>query len=140
MDRKDNTKLADAFKDATKVTEELNSAIQELFDSITWWERIKWRIYMNITECLWEYLPMWKIHSKWYLFLIRLYGFKPLKCVDYMGEYTFIFKTQEAADKAFHRLENRGDDKRILVTGWWYGEKEFEEAKAECDMKIGWLI
>jgi len=130
MDRKDNTKLE----------EELNTTIKNILYKITWWERIAFRIRFGFSELLWQYLPMWKIYSKWYLFLIRLYGFKPLKCVDYMGEYTFIFKTQEEADKAFHRLENRGDDKRILVTGWWYGEKEFEEAKAECDIKIGWLI
>jgi len=116
MDRKDNTELE----------KQLNTTIKEILDSITWWERVRWNIYMRITEWLWKLLPMWKIHSKWYMFLIRLYGFKPLRCVDYMGEYTFIFKTQLEADKAFYRLENRGDNKRILVTGWWYGEKEFD--------------
>lgn len=129
MDRKDNTKLE----------EEMNSTIKNLLDNITWWERIRFRIHMSIHEWLWRHLPMWKIYSKWYLLLIRLYGFKPLRCVDYMGEYTFIFKTQLEADHAYYLLEHRGN-RRTLVTGWWYGEKEFEEAKKECDIKIGWLI
>jgi len=128
MDRKDNTELE----------EKINTVIKDLLGSVTRWERIKWSIRLNVSEYLWRYLPMWKIHSVWYMFLIRLHGFKPLKCVDYMGEYTFIFKTPHEAYCAFLSLESRGD-KRPLVTGWWYGEEEFEKDKAEDDIKIGWL-
>lgn len=84
----------------------------------------------RLQEYMWMYLPMYEIHRNWYKFLIWLYGFKLVKCVDYGGEYTFIFKTNEEAHKAYKTLEDR-DGKRFLVIGWWYGEKEFNKIKDE---------
>lgn len=126
MDREDNTELK----------EKIDIIIKDILNETSRWERIRWRVSFWFSDLLWKYLPMKKIYRSWYMFLIRLYGFKLLKCVDFAWEYTFVFKTQEEADEAFYKLENRGDNKRILVTGWWYGEKEFEEAKAEFDKGI----
>lgn len=114
MDREDNT--------------ELNETIRKLNDFFK--EPTPWhvRLRCDINFWLYKHLPIHEITRYWYMFLIWLYGYRLIKCVDYMFEYTFIFKTQEEADAAFYMLENRGHDKRILVTGWWYGEKEFEKA------------
>jgi len=98
---------------------ELIAETQKLINKkVSFYEKWHWRTI----EWMWAHLPMHKIHKKWYVFLIRLHGFKAIKCVDYMGEYTFIFKTNEESNEAFKKLEQ----KKGLVVGWWYGEEEFK--------------
>lgn len=110
--------------------EKLDNGIKELNEffaqKVPWYTKLKFRLW----EYMWIYLPMYEIHRTRYKFLIWLYGFKLVKCVDYAGEYTFIFKTSEEAHKAHKILEDR-KGKRSLVVGWWYGEKEFNKIKNE---------
>lgn len=113
-----------------KDKEELNKQIKEINEffakKVPWYTKLKFRLW----EYMWMYLPMHEIYRNWYKFLIWLYGFKLVKCVDYAGEYTFIFKTSKEAHRAHKILEDR-KGRRYLVTGWWYGEMEFDKIKNE---------
>ena len=103
--------------------------LQDFFDKKTPFYVI-WKL--RLQEYMWKYLPMWEIYRRWYMFLIWLFGFRLVKCVDYGGEFTFIFKTPEEAKKAHKMLEERdGRQGNYLVIGWWYGEKEFDKIKDE---------
>lgn len=78
---------------------------------------------------------------------IRKAGFKPIAVTQMFFEDTFVFKTQEEADKAYHLLE-RDEHKNWIVTvvGWWYGKseffkavKEYESNKNNYEVLIYWL-
>jgi hypothetical protein len=67
-----------------------------------------------------------------------------------MLEHTFVFETEEEAYKAYIKLENRGENKRSFVVGWWYGKEDFlkevkereelfSEKHKDYKVKIKWL-
>ena len=87
--------------------EKLDSNIKELQDFFNKKTPFYIRQKFRLQEYMWIYLPMYEIYRNWYKFLIWLYGFKLVKCVDYAGEYTFIFKTSKEAHKAHKILEER---------------------------------
>jgi len=104
------------------------------------------KISVRLSIFYYKYSPKWWLNN-WPrirdLFIIRLYGFKPIGyCDNYAGEYTFIFNTDEEAELAANKLEWR-NNKKSLVVGWWYGKDEFLMEYNKVDniykSKIKWL-
>jgi len=120
------------------MTKQINNQGQESFEEffkrpIPWYWKLQWKLEMYCYLFLNKITFGW-YHENWekvkYLFIIRLFGFKPIAYVDpsNMLEHTFVFGTEEEAHKAHMKLENRGDNKKSLVVGWWYGKEEFLQA------------
>lgn len=61
--------------------------------------------------------------------IIRSNGFNPIGVSQIMLEDTFIFETDEEAEKAFNLLEKEGDSSGKKIVGWWYGKESFLEEK-----------
>lgn len=61
--------------------------------------------------------------------IIRSNGFDPIGVSQIMLEDTFIFETDEEAEKAFNILEKEGDPSGKKIVGWWYGKESFFEEK-----------
>lgn len=133
---------------------------QESFEDILkkpipWYWKLKWRLEMYRYMFL-NWITFGWYHENWervkYLFIIRLFGFKPIAYSDpsNMLEHTFVFETEEEAYKAYIKLENRGENKRSFVVGWWYGKEDFlkevkereelfSEKHKDYKVKIKWL-
>ncbi len=60
---------------------------------------------------------------------LRNAGFNPIGITNMLCEETFIFNTDEEAQKAFEYFEKNpvGD----VIQGWWYGIVEFEFSRQE---------
>lgn len=67
--------------------------------------------------------------------LIRSNGFNPIGVSQMMMEDTFIFETDEEAEKAFELLEKnrRGKGSGKKVVGWWYGKDSFLKEKEKYE-------
>jgi len=52
--------------------------------------------------------------------IIKEHGFNPIAVAQMYFEDTFVFETEEEANKAHSKLENIEKSK---VVGWWYGKK-----------------
>lgn len=97
-----------------------------------WYLKLKWSVDWRWYRFLNWVTGGW-YHENWervkYLFIIRLFGFKPIAYVEeqYFLEHTFVFETEEEATKASKKLEFRERDKKALVVGWWYGKESFLE-------------
>jgi len=115
------------MKEKIKETESFEDFMQK---TIPFWKKLRWDIEMYRYMFL-NWLTFGWYHENWervkYLFIIKLFGFKTIAYVspEYMIEHTFVFETEEEAYKAWQKLENRGENKRILVDGWWYGKEDF---------------
>jgi hypothetical protein len=99
------------------------------YRKLQWRIGMYWHLFLNKVTFGWY-------HENWervkYLFIIRLFGFKPIAYVaeQYFLEHTFVFETEEEATRAHKKLEDRGENKKSLVIGWWYGKEDFlEEVK-----------
>lgn len=55
--------------------------------------------------------------------ILKEHGYEPTAICIIMCEETFVFKTQEEADRGYKEMEQE----KSLVDGWWYGEVAFEE-------------
>ena len=91
------------------------------------------------------------------LIIIREQGFKPIAVTQMELEDTFVFETDEEADRAYNRLEGplgyKPEGLEHKVVGWWFGKESFlksvenyeKEANTdrtdekELKMKIYWL-
>lgn len=73
------------------------------------------------------------------LILMREHGFNPIGICWYFGEETFIFETDEEAQKGYALLERE----LCIVDGWWHSKADFEEDIKENEnfkpSEIYWL-
>jgi len=73
--------------------------------------------------------------------ILRQHGFNPIAVTTMMCEDTFVFKTQEEAERGFKEMEQE----QRLVIGWWYGYRQFlksmddYEEQFESRPVIHWL-
>ncbi len=56
-------------------------------------------------------------------------GFKVIAVSQMMMEDTFVFETQDEADKAFKLFEQDN----TTIVGWWYGKEDFIKAVEEYE-------
>lgn len=124
------------------------------FDSIQNWVD-NWKDTWSPWEKFWSEIQfecemMWHaLHSNEYrkdiwllkhLFLFRIFGYKPIMIGTYFGEDTFVFKTQEEANRAFEFFERGSaipvdgieDDNKLppykgWMCGWWYGIDDLKD-------------
>jgi hypothetical protein len=74
---------------------------------------------------------------------IKKNGFKPIGVAQIYFEDTFIFETQEEAERAYNTL----DKDSSLVVGYWYGKCDFfdevinyeKDGETNSKVKIIWL-
>jgi hypothetical protein len=59
------------------------------------------------------------------IFLIKAGGFKLIAVSQIYFEDTFVFETQEEADRAYKTFEDCGNKKLSRIVGWWYGKEDF---------------
>lgn len=129
------------------MTNKTGNQKQESFEEfckkpIPWYRTLQWRVDMYWYMFLNKITFGW-YHENWervkYLFIIKLFGFKPIAYVEeqYFLEHTFVFETQEEADKAYTKLENRGENKKSLVVGWRYGKEDFLKEVKEREEHMG---
>lgn len=65
------------------------------------------------------------------LMTIIEHGFSPIAITSHFLEETFVFNTKKEADRAYKRMEK----KLGLVSGWWYGRKDWEKELADSIKK-----
>lgn len=73
--------------------------------------------------------------------IIKTNGFNPIAVTQMFMEDTFVFKTEDEAQKAYRLLERDENEKWIgKVVGWWYGKRRFSatvhDYEKEMDFKV----
>jgi len=87
----------------------------------------------NVEDWLWQRFNQAKEN------LEKLYnaGYNPIAYSVMICEDTFVFETNEEAEKAFAQFETNGTRGNI-IQGWWYGKEEYFQKvypKYVADMK-----
>ena len=75
--------------------------------------------------------------------ILKAAGYKPIAVSQIYFEDTFIFETDEEAEKAYNKFEHTDCD----IIGWWYGKDTFlqqvkkyeEEAHNDVKVLVHWL-
>ncbi len=101
-----------------------------------WFEEIerrqRWMEENNISKDL----------QKFYfdLEILKSAGYKPIAVTTMMCENTFVFETQDEANRAFLQFEKHPQGE--CISGWWYGREDFSKAlddyKKEFTLPLGY--
>lgn len=73
---------------------------------------------------------------------LRQAGFNPIAVSFMLGEYVFVFETDEEAHEAFIYSEVEGN----IVPGWWYSRQGIKEAvdwyerAMDVVVEVYWLV
>ncbi len=104
----------------------LEKEIDEWFDEV---ERCyKWMEENGIPEELRKYY--------FDLEILKSAGYKPIAVTTMMCENTFVFETQDEADRAFEQFEKYPQDE--CISGWWYCKESFADSIKEYAKEVGY--
>ena len=106
--------------------------LQEILNNQTKWDKIKFWFLLR-----WSLIRHHFPYSK-HIWRLRFNGFNPIAFCDYAGEDTWIFETEEEAERAGAKMETE----KGCCVGWWYGKNELLDYLKEDDLffrpKVKW--
>ena len=112
------------------VDEKITKEVNDHFEKIE--QQYKWMEENNIPQDLRKYY--------FDLEVLKTHGYKPVAVTTMMCENTFVFETQDEADRAY--LEFERHPKGEYISGWWHGKEDFlqnlEDYKKEFTLHLGY--
>lgn len=94
--------------------------------------RLKYKIKFKLIDI--KYWLMYKlgIRRSRHILRLKLNGFNPIMFTELMMEDTFVFETEDEANRAYRKFER--DEKEEYIgkfDGWWYGIDDFNKQALE---------